>query len=125
MAGPEFQEVPMPEPRVLIVHDERIIADTLAQILAQSGYQARAVYSGEQAVQAASESIPDVLIAYVVMQGMNGVEAALLIRQICLRCRVLLFSGQFTTVDLLSRAGIDSPAFEILAKPVFIGRKTV
>ena len=108
----------MPEPRVLIVHDERIIADTLAQILAQSGYQARAVYSGEQAVQAASESIPDVLIAYVVMQGMNGVEAALLIRQICLRCRVLLFSGQFTTVDLLSRAGIDSPAFEILAKPV-------
>jgi len=80
----------VPVPRVLIVHDERIIADTLAQILAQSGYQARAVYSGEQAVQAASESSPDVLIADVVMQGMNGVEAALLIRQISPQCHVLL-----------------------------------
>ncbi len=108
----------MPEPRILIVHDERIIADTLAQILAQSGYQAKAVYSGEQAVQAASESSPDVLIADVVMQEMNGVEAALLIRQICPQCHVLLFSGQATTVDLLSRAGTDGHPFEILAKPV-------
>ena len=108
----------MPEPRVLIVHDERIIADTLVQILAQSGYQARAVYSGEQAVQAASESSPDVLIADVVMQGMNGVEAALLIRQTCPHCLVLLLSGQAATADLLSQVGTDGHAFEILAKPV-------
>ena len=108
----------MPKPRILIADDERVIADTLAKILALSGYQARAVYSGEQAVQAASESIPDVLIADVVMQGMNGIEAALSVRRICPQCKVLLFSGQATTADLLSRARADGHAFEMLAKPV-------
>lgn len=108
----------MPKPRILIADDERVIADTLAQILALSGYESRAVYSGEQAVQAASESSPDVLITDVVMQGMNGIEAALSVRRICPQCQVVLFSGQATTTDLLARARADGHAFEILAKPV-------
>ena len=108
----------MPNPKVLIADDEQIIADTLARILVLSGYQAMAVYSGEQAVQAATEFSPDVLISDVVMQGMNGIEAALLIRRICPQCRVLLFSGQATTADLLSRARAEGYVFEILAKPV-------
>src|SRR5438046_3652480 len=42
---------------------ERVeIADTLALILNQSGYRASTVYSGEQAVHAAAESSPHVLI---------------------------------------------------------------
>jgi PleD family two-component response regulator len=43
----------MPEsaakPRVLVADDERVIADTLVMILNQSGFDARAVYSGEKA----------------------------------------------------------------------------
>jgi DNA-binding response OmpR family regulator len=33
-------------PKVLVVDDERVIADTLAMILNQSGFQAQAIYSG-------------------------------------------------------------------------------
>ncbi len=39
------------KPKVLVVDDERVIADTLAMILNQSGFQARAVYSGETALE--------------------------------------------------------------------------
>ena len=34
------------KPKVLVADDERVIADTLAIILNQSGFQATAVYSG-------------------------------------------------------------------------------
>ncbi len=37
-------------PRVLIVDDERIIADTLVKIFSKSGYDARGVYSAEEAL---------------------------------------------------------------------------
>ena len=104
--------------RVLIADDERIIADTLAQILVLSGYRASAVYTGEQAVAIAAQSSPDVLISDVVMGGMNGIEAAIAIRRICPQCHVILFSGQATTMNLLARANSDGNQFEILAKPV-------
>ncbi len=35
------------KPKVLVADDERVIADTLAMSLNQSGFEARAVYSGE------------------------------------------------------------------------------
>jgi CheY-like chemotaxis protein len=88
---------------VLVADDERIIADTLALILNNSGYRAIAVYSGEQALQAAAESTPHVLISDVVMGGMNGIEAALAILRICPQCHVILFSGQAVTADLVAR----------------------
>ena len=50
------------KPKVLVVDDERVIADTLAMILNQSGFQARAVYSGEAALETASTYEPDMLI---------------------------------------------------------------
>ncbi len=49
----------MPEaknkPKVLVVDDERVIADTLVMILNQSGFDARAVYSGEGALELAPD----------------------------------------------------------------------
>ena len=52
----------MPEtqvkPKVLVADDERVIADTLAIILNQSGFEAKAVYSGEKAVETAKEWLP-------------------------------------------------------------------
>lgn len=37
-------------PRVLIVNDEKTIADTLAMILKSKGFDARSAYSAEQAI---------------------------------------------------------------------------
>ena len=65
-------EVPLPidsargsdcRPIVLVVDDEPIVADTLAEILIRSGYVAIAAYDGESALETAALVPPDLLIA--------------------------------------------------------------
>jgi CheY-like chemotaxis protein len=106
------------KPKVLVVDDERVIADTLAMILNQSGFDARAVYSGEKAVEMASTFAPDMLITDVIMADLNGIDAAIMIRAILPKIKILLFSGQAATADLLEKARAKGYEFEILAKPV-------
>ncbi len=112
----------MPEaqakPRVLVADDERVIADTLAMILNQSGFEARAVYSGEKAVELASAFKPEMLISDVIMGGLSGIDAAIQIRALFPQVKILLFSGQAATSDLLTEARAQGYEFEILAKPV-------
>jgi CheY-like chemotaxis protein len=106
------------KPKVLVADDERVIADTLAIILNQSGFDATAVYSGEKAVEAAKQVQPDMLISDVIMTDLNGIDAAIQIRALLPSCKILLFSGQAATADLLDRARSQGHEFEILAKPV-------
>ena len=108
----------MTKPRVLVADDEQVIANTLAIILNQSGFEARAVYSGEKAIEAIDEFQPDMLISDVIMTGMTGIEAAIQMRERLPKCKILLFSGQAATADLLERARSQGHEFEILAKPV-------
>src|SRR5579871_4080260 len=122
-----MQRLPLPGARmqeasgslkVLIADDERIIANTLALILNTSGYEAKAVYSGEKAVEAASEMSPDVLICDVILGGISGIDVAIHVAQHQPACKIVLFSGQAATADLLERAEADGHHFEILAKPI-------
>jgi CheY-like chemotaxis protein len=106
------------KPRVLVVDDERVIADTLAIILNQGGFDAAAVYTGTDAVERAGKEKPDLVISDVIMPDMNGIEAAIRIRQMLPGCKILLFSGQAATADLLEKARLQGHEFEILAKPV-------
>ncbi len=106
------------KPKVLVVDDERVIADTLAIILNQHGYDASAVYTGTGAVERAKAVKPDLIISDVIMPDMNGIEAAIRIRQFLPSCKILLFSGQAATADLLESARAQGHEFEILAKPV-------
>jgi CheY-like chemotaxis protein len=112
----------MPErnskPKVLVADDERVIADTLAMILNQSGFEARAVYSGEKALESVTTFVPDMLISDVIMADLNGIDAAIRIRELLPGIKVLLFSGQAATADLLEKARANGHEFEILAKPV-------
>jgi DNA-binding response OmpR family regulator len=104
--------------RVLIADDERVIANTLAIILNQAGFEARAVYSGEDAISALEGFRPDMLISDVIMTGKTGIETAIATRAKMPQCKVLLFSGQAATADLLEKARLEGHEFEILAKPV-------
>ena len=106
------------KPRVLVVDDERVIADTLSIILNQAGFNASAVYNGKSAVDTAREVKPDLIISDVIMPDMNGIDAAIQIRAILPSCKILLFSGQAATADLLDKARKQGHEFEILAKPV-------
>lgn len=106
------------KPKVLVADDERVIADTLAIILNQNGYDASAVYTGTAAVERARATRPDLIISDVIMPDMNGIDAAIKIRDFLPGCKILLFSGQAATADLLEDARKRGHEFEILAKPV-------
>jgi CheY-like chemotaxis protein len=106
------------KPKVLVADDEKVIADTLAIILNQNGYDATAVYTGTEAVERARSSRPDLIISDVIMPDMNGIDAAIKIRAFLPGCKILLFSGQAATADLLEDARKRGHEFEILAKPV-------
>ena len=54
------------KPRVLVADDEQVIANTLAIILNQAGFEARAVYSGEKAIEALDTFKPDMMISDVI-----------------------------------------------------------
>lgn len=106
------------KPKVLVVDDEHVIADTLAIILNQHGFDASAVHTGTAAVERARNIKPDLVISDVIMPDMNGIEAAIHIRGFLPSCKILLFSGQAATADLLESARAQGHEFEILAKPV-------
>jgi CheY-like chemotaxis protein len=98
--------------------DEQIIANTLALILNRNGFEAQAVYNAMDAIEAAQQLSPDVLISDVVMEGMTGIEAAIRISELVPHCKIILFSGQASTADLLQRAQASGHCFELLPKPV-------
>jgi CheY-like chemotaxis protein len=106
------------KPRILVADDERVIADTLAMILNQSGFEARAVYSGEGALDLAESFQPEMLISDVIMADLNGIDAAIRMRTLLPGIKILLFSGQAATADLLEKARKEGYEFDILAKPV-------
>jgi DNA-binding NtrC family response regulator len=104
--------------KVLIVDDERIIADSLRLIFLTNGYEALSAYSAEEATEIIVEWLPDLIIIDVILPGMNGIDLAIAVREQFRNCRVLLFSGQATTAELLTDAATRGHRFEILAKPV-------
>ncbi len=107
-----------PRPIVLVVDDERVIADTRAMILEQSGISAMVAYDGKSALEVARRIPPDLLLTDVAMPGMNGIDLATAIRQIFPKCGVLLFSGEALTADSLDAARVARQEFTILTKPL-------
>ena len=68
--------VPLKRRVVFIVDDEELIANTLTLILNRAGFDAHAFYSGQEAIDSLERLQPDLFVTDVVMQGMNGIEAA-------------------------------------------------
>jgi CheY-like chemotaxis protein len=106
-----------PLKRVLIVDDERSIADTLTVILRNCGYEATAAYNGESALQKCESFTPDIIISDIVLPGLNGIEMAIQIQQRHAECKILLLSGMAVNPDLLQQAHRQGYDFEFLAKP--------
>lgn len=103
---------------VFVVDDESVIAETLATILRISGFAATSFTSPLDALNGTQTIVPDLLITDVVMPEMTGIELAIRIKALCADCKVLLFSGQAATADLLSAAKAQGHEFELLRKPV-------
>ncbi|HET9698151.1 MAG TPA: response regulator [Terriglobales bacterium] len=105
-------------PRVLVVDDEKLVADSLSAILNRFNFNAAPFYSGESAIEAAREKCPDYVLSDVMMPKLNGVETVLMIKKFCPTARVILLSGHAATADLLNEARLKGYEFELLAKPI-------
>ena len=104
--------------RIIVIDDEALIGETVSEILKSEGFEATAVSSGADAVELAKILNPDIVLSDVIMPGLNGIETGIRIREIVPRCKIILFSGQAATVDLLAKAREGGHHFEILAKPI-------
>jgi DNA-binding NtrC family response regulator len=104
--------------RILIVDDEHNIADTLAMVFKIKGHEATAAYSAESAVEVIESFEPDIVLSDVIMGKMTGVDLAIYLARARPECKVILFSGQNATANLLAEANKKGHDFRLLAKPI-------
>jgi DNA-binding NtrC family response regulator len=105
--------------KILVMDDERVVADSLAQILELFGHEASAVYDPVQALEWLSSHACDVLISDVVVDGhVSGIELAIQLTALYPNCKVVLISGNNFTSELIQAAQQRGHSFDLLAKPV-------
>ncbi len=104
--------------RILVVDDERLIADTLVAILNESGFLASAAYCADNALNLISNEIPDLMITDVSMPGMDGIDLAIAVRERFPQCKILLFSGHAASAGLVEEARKKGHEFTLLSKPI-------
>lgn len=104
------------KPKVIVIDDQPVIADTLAEILNQNGYDAVALHSGEEALNWATHSQPAIVLSDIRMHKISGIQAAVHIRSLYPRCRIILFSASAITER--EQAAIDESGFEFLHRPL-------
>jgi FixJ family two-component response regulator len=107
-----------PAPRIFVVDDEYVIASTLAVILDMDGFSSRAFTQPGEALAAAHEDPPDLLLSEVAMPGFSGIDLAIQIKALNPSCKILLFSGRADTPNLLEDARRRGHDFRLLVKPL-------
>lgn len=105
-------------PKILIVDDEPTIADTLSEIFRRAGYETFTAYNGVLGLKAARKLAPNLVLSDVMMPELDGVSMAIEICSQMPDIRIMLFSGQAATADLLKTAERRGFHFDLLQKPV-------
>jgi DNA-binding response OmpR family regulator len=101
--------------RVLIVEDEKKIADALVKGLRGEGFDAKSVNSGEEALFMLSREAFDLVVLDVMLPGRNGFEILKLIRQTNEGTPVLMLTARDSIEDRVQ--GLDGGADDYLIKP--------
>ena len=114
----ESLETKKKSPSILVIDDEKSIADTLTEILSHSGFEAFPFYGGQSAIDFARKHCPDIVLSDVVMPNLDGIETVIAIREMCPSTQILLFSGQASVGNILQHAQARGHDFELLHKPV-------
>lgn len=117
-AAPEARRDPAPArtSRVLIVEDEPGILALMTRILEHAGYEVTACGDPEAAIRRAAEiEALELVVADVIMPGMNGRDAARAIRELHPQAQVLFVSGY--TAEFLKDLPEDERDAQFLQKP--------
>lgn len=101
--------------RVLVVEDERKIAEALKKGLEAEGYQAVTAATGEEGFFSLSTEPFDLMLLDLMLPGRDGIAVLKAIRQKGFQLPVLILTGRDTVTDRV--LGLDSGADDYLAKP--------
>ena len=101
--------------KILVIEDEKLLADSIQEMLERKGFQVECVYDGQSGKEYAELGIYDLLILDVMMPKMDGLEVA---RQVRLnRCNtpILMLTAKSDVQDRI--AGLNAGADYYLTKP--------
>ena len=100
--------------RVLVVDDEKPLAQMVATYLARAGYAVDLAHTGPDALEAARDRSPDVVVLDLGLPGMDGIEVCRRIRGFS-ECYVLMLTARGDEEDKL--AGLAAGADDYITKP--------
>jgi CheY-like chemotaxis protein len=104
--------------RVLVVDDDRLVADTLVLIFAKNGFQAQAAYSADQALEFARSFTPDLLLCDVTMPGRDGLALVCDITREFPSCRIIVLTGFYSNLkNVYEQSGKLQRPVGVLTKP--------
>lgn len=80
-------------PRVLVVDDDRLVADTLRMIFAVNGFESEACYTVPDALHKARSFDPELLLCDVTMPGQGGLQLAAAISREIPNCQMIMLTA--------------------------------
>ena len=101
--------------RLLLVEDERHLAEGLAFNLRNSGYDVDVCATGEAALEAVENGRYDLVILDIMLPGIDGLEVARELRRSGRRLPILMLSARDRTQDAI--LGLDAGADDYITKP--------
>jgi len=101
--------------RVLIVEDEKMLADSIKAVLETKGFEVEAVYDGESGAEYALTGIYDLLILDVMMPKLNGYQVARQVRAKRCSTPILMLTAKSSLEDRIE--GLNAGADYYLTKP--------
>ncbi len=101
--------------RVLVVEDERKIADFIRKGLCEDGYAVDVAYDGDEALDWVAVAEFDMIVLDVMLPVRDGMEVCRLLRQRGVHIPILMLTARDTVEDRVQ--GLDSGADDYLVKP--------
>ncbi|MCH3943232.1 MAG: response regulator transcription factor [Atopobiaceae bacterium] len=100
---------------ILVVEDERNLADAICHILSQEGYNAEAAYDGKAGLTYAESGLYDAMVLDVMLPGMSGFDVVHELRHKKISIPVLMLTARTATTDKVE--GLDAGADDYMTKP--------
>ena len=100
--------------KILIIEDEQLLADSIAEVLRRKGFEAEAVYDGETGAEYAELGVYDLLILDVMMPGLSGYEVTRALRRFS-EMPILILSAKSEDNDKI--LGLNLGADDYVTKP--------
>ena len=101
--------------KLLVIEDEKLLADSIQEMLERKGFQVEAVYDGEAGREYALLGIYDLLILDVMMPKLDGFEVARQVRSARCNTPILMLTARSDVADRI--AGLNAGADYYLTKP--------